>query len=255
MGATADSPRCPPYSAVAQTGTTLWRASSLRGKQMEKPLDYPTRFVFHISGEDDISNSTVRSATLIEHAESPYAVWLPARQDALDLLQDYVDNCLHLTRIIYEVAARSLFVDVYELLVQGRTVPNNTMALLLCICATSAFHWSPNASQRSIKFASGDEAAQCSFVWRKVVWDLLLDSRKDGALSLEGVQATMLLEAMVYNVEGVTSRYRLLLSASLAGCRDLSLHLTDSPSCNAKDDAATKEIKRRVWWYNASSDW
>lgn len=181
-------------------------------------------------------------------------MWLPSREVAFALLDDYINNSLALSRIASETSARFLIRDVYSRLALGQDIKNDHIAFMLAICADSAFYWKQGIRQLVI-FEFEDEAARQSFIWRKIVWELLDHSQRAGWSSLEGVQARMILQDMIYNLEGGSARWRYLLSSTLAGARELFLHMIDSPAYENKDDSATREIKRRVWWHLVSTDW
>jgi hypothetical protein len=198
------------------------------------------------------------AAALTISAHHDLAVWLPCREDAESLVEDFIANCLYLTRITYPPFARALVADVYDSLTRpgggGRRPATDRMALFLCLCALSAFHWN-SGGERRMKFASDEDAARCSCVWRRLVWDLLSRARRDGIASLEAVQAKILLEGQIYAMEGSSSRFKYLLNSAIAEAKEISLHLTDSLNCRVKDDCVTKEVKRRVWWHLTATDW
>ena len=65
---------------------------------------------------------------------------------------------------------------------------------------------------------------------------------------------------LMYNTEGPSARARLLGYSAIALARDLSMHKTDlhpvpQGTSLSKDVFIETEIKRRLWWYLASSDW
>ncbi len=170
------------------------------------------------------------------------------------MLRDYSGNWASLLRVVYEPMARDVFTHVYDSLATGQKVRNGKVALVLCICATSAFFW--DASLRGFcRFKSDEDAQEASKVWRKQAWDLLDQSPRSAAVSLEDVQARMLLADLVYNTEALSFRFRFLQNCAAGAARELSFHLVDSPSRSRADDAITREIQRRIWWHLASTDW
>ena len=211
-------------------------------------------FMFIIQSRRGDFGSDEAAATQYGGYNVPRTVWLPPRQDALALLQDYVGNSLHQNRVIYPAKARALFDDVYNRLETGKRVTYDEAAFALIICADGAFYWT-KAEMGLMSFSSEDEAARQSLIWRKVAWDLLEHSQRTGTASLEGIQARIVLADMIYNLEGPSSRYRVLLHINLSIARELSLNLIDSPNYSKLDDPITKEIKRRVWWQLTSTDW
>ncbi|KAI0432452.1 hypothetical protein F5Y09DRAFT_144750 [Xylaria sp. FL1042] len=188
-------------------------------------------------------------------AEPPSrSVFMMTREEALLLLRDFCENPYHLLPIIYEPSARSLINTFYTQLESGHEGDPTAAALILSIASTSAsfFH---HRSTHEI-FASIEEADQASVAWRQTALAILDDSQFSTQGSLERCQARAIIAYVVSNVEGCSVRYRLLHSYSMAIARDMSLHLIDSPMMTDKsDDLPTREIKRRLWWHLASTDW
>ncbi|KAI0458903.1 hypothetical protein F5B21DRAFT_511727 [Xylaria acuta] len=177
------------------------------------------------------------------------------REEALLLLRDFFENPYHLLPIIYEPSARSLINTFYTQLEQGYEGDPTAAALILSIASTSASFFSHNATTHNA-FASTDEATQASVAWRQAALTILDDPRFPSDGSLEGCQARAILAYVVCNIEGCSARYRFLHSCSVAIARDMSLHLVDSTTAaDTSDDPPTREIKRRLWWHLASTDW
>ncbi|KAA8647846.1 hypothetical protein EYZ11_003618 [Aspergillus tanneri] len=183
------------------------------------------------------------------YVDPPRTVWLPPREEAFALLDDFVQNSLPLNRIISEVSARFVLHDVYSRLERAQEVKNDHVAFTLAICADSAFYLSQGARP------SENEAGRQSYLWRQVSWELLDHSQRAGGSSLEGLQAMMILEDVFYSLEGGSARWKYLLSSALATARELSLHLIDGPAYENRDDSTTQEVKRRVWWHLVGTDW
>ncbi|KAI0871900.1 hypothetical protein GGS24DRAFT_491899 [Hypoxylon argillaceum] len=177
------------------------------------------------------------------------------REEALRLLRDFYENPYHLLPIIYEPSARSLINTFYAQLEQGHEGDPTAAALILSIASTSASFFHDRDITHTM-FASTEEATQASVVWRETALAILDDSRFPINGTLESCQARAILAYAVCNVEGCSARYRFLHSCSIAIARDMSLHLIDSTATTDKsDDIATREIKRRLWWHLASTDW
>jgi hypothetical protein len=187
--------------------------------------------------------------------DSSKSAFIMTREEALVLLHDFFENPYHLLPIIYEPSARSLIHTFYTQLEQGQEGDPTAAALILSIASTSASFFSQNSSTHGM-FSSTEEATQASVVWRQTALNLLDDSQFSSEGSLEECQARTILAYVVSNVEGCSARYRFLHSCSLAVARDMSLHLIDSTATpDTSDDIPTREIKRRLWWHLASTDW
>jgi hypothetical protein len=65
---------------------------------------------------------------------------------------------------------------------------------------------------------------------------------------------------LLYDMEGPTSRAVSLFGFGMAQARELGLHKLDVPQNQnqpplSKNELIEKEIKRRVWWQIAATDW
>ncbi|KAI0150488.1 hypothetical protein GGR57DRAFT_184646 [Xylariaceae sp. FL1272] len=177
------------------------------------------------------------------------------QQEALELLRDFLDNPFHLMPIIYEPAARNMINNFYSQLAQGRDVDPSTAALILSIASCSASFYNQNSAIYHY-FTTTDEATDVSISWRDSALLILDDPDRPLSESLEEVQARAMIAYTVLNVEGCSARFRLLHASEIAVARDMSLHLVDSAARqDASDDCITREIKRRLWWHIASTDW
>ncbi|KAI1119723.1 hypothetical protein F5Y10DRAFT_291344 [Nemania abortiva] len=176
--------------------------------------------------------------------------------EALLLLRDFVRNPFHMLPIIYEPSTRALIDTFYTELGEGRPGDPISAALILSIASTSASFFAQNFTAHDV-FSSTDEAAQASVAWRQTALILLDDTHSSNCKTFEECQARTILAYVVSNSEGCSARFRFLHSCSVAAARDMSLHLIDSSNntANTADDLPTREIKRRLWWHLASTDW
>lgn len=181
-----------------------------------------------------------------------------SRNEALSIFHDFIDNAYHLLHILQMDATRLLINSFYAQLEQDRTAPVNPAhaALILGIAATTAFFWDVRVPCRHT-FESDKAAQQASLTWRRAALNLLGVVQQSGAASLEAAQAYAIIAYLYYNVEGQSVQFRFLHASSVAACREIFLHLVDSSgnTDSAVDDAATKEVKRRLWWHVAATDW
>ncbi|KAI5927229.1 hypothetical protein F4810DRAFT_351389 [Camillea tinctor] len=182
-------------------------------------------------------------------------IWMMPRDEALLLLQDFVDNPFHLLPIVHKPSTHSLIDKFYTQLEHGEAVDPKHAALILGIAALSAQFFNNDMGSRHL-FPTHEEAAQVSVAWCQSALSILEESRRSSRDSVEEVQARTILAYIIYHAEGCSSRFRFLHSCSLAAARDISLHLLDSPSMADKlGDLTTREIKRRLWWHLVSTDW
>lgn len=183
-------------------------------------------------------------------------VWMMPRAQATALLQDYLNHVYPLLPVIHGPTTRDLIRKFYDGISRREQLPPHTAALVLGMGAVSAYLWQPDAGHLS-RFACAKDAAEASLVWRDWASDILATAATQGpgASTLEEVQAWTLLSFMVQNVEGCSYRFRIFHNQSLTAARELKLHLVDSPRYGRSDDCVTREIKRRIWWHIAATDW
>jgi hypothetical protein len=191
---------------------------------------------------------------------------MPAKEDCLAMLQYFTHHTSRcLPRTIHVPLARSSISDFYLRTLtdrEHRPVDTPCAAFILGICATSAFFWTKDAGAAascSRLFGSEDDAARQAGLWLGVAWDLLDRARRAAPCSgsLLEVQALMVLSDLLYNTEGCSTRFRDLHGRTLAVAREISLHLIDADSgrTGSIEDESLGEVKRRVWWHIASTDW
>lgn len=139
-----------------------------------------------------------------------------------------------------------------------KTVDPTQAAFILSICATAAFFWNQDAAVSCCLFVSVDDAARQANIWLDTAWGLLDQvAHIRGSGSLEEVQAYLILSELLYNMEGCSTRYRRIHNRTLTVSREISLHLIDAGQGRqaGPDNDALTEVKRRIWWHIASTDW
>ncbi|KAK2009117.1 hypothetical protein LZ32DRAFT_640251 [Colletotrichum eremochloae] len=218
------------------------------------PYDKVDYHVAHVSQFPKTPASITPGQTPTDYAETRLSAWFMTHEEALLLLQDFIDNPYHLLNVIHAPAARLTVDHFYQSLLLNEDPNPAHAALILSIAATSAFFYN-ESSKSTESFASLKEATQAALSWLKSALDILEKCRPSGLSCLEEVQARSVLTYLVYNMEGCSARFRSLHGCSLVAARELGLHLIDSPSSAQQDDVITREFKRRLWWHIASTDW
>jgi hypothetical protein len=181
-------------------------------------------------------------------------VWMMPREQANALLQDYCDHVYPLLPVIHGPTTRTLVAELYTQLSCGEQIRPQVAALVLCISAIGAYFWQPGAENHS-RFASAESAAKASAAWRQLAFDILRNSRGSNCVTLEEVQAWTLLTFISYSVDGCSYRFRFLHNCTLTNARELLLHLVDSPRAERDEGSVSRELKRRLWWHIAATDW
>ncbi|KAI1318606.1 hypothetical protein F5Y16DRAFT_391754 [Xylariaceae sp. FL0255] len=212
------------------------------------------RLRFQVSAAS--SPSSLRATGLNGNGEEIIrSACLMTRDEALSLLNDFVENPYHMLPIIYKPFMCDRINKLYDQLEQSGSSGDPALAaLILSIASTSASFFALNDASHNI-FTSIEEANLASITWRQTALTILGDAHSNHG-SLEECQAWTILAYVVYNTEGCSAQFRFLHSCSIAVARDISLHLTDSLTSGKEvEDVPTKEIKRRLWWHLASTDW
>lgn len=197
------------------------------------------------------------------------------RELALTLLQVFVNNPYHLLVVIHEPSVRDVIETFYTHLdairhensaCEGARLNPWHAALILSISAISATLFNKGMLGLSeSSFTSADEAAQSSFKWGRAaqrILDAAHETSVPGSASLEEVQARAIIAYLVYNQEGYSARFRFLHSCSVAAAREASLHIVERSRVTAEEHGQAsaaavirREVKRRLWWHIAASDW
>ncbi|KAB5581140.1 hypothetical protein GE09DRAFT_463982 [Coniochaeta sp. 2T2.1] len=195
-------------------------------------------------------------------SEASLCVLLPAKQDTLAMF-DYFLRTSHCNpRAIHVPYTRSAVSDFYSRAFGARSRARQSpdaavAAFIFSFCATAAFFWDKRGFPSYQMFSSVDQAVRQSNVWLNAAWDLLDQSRRvPGSGSLHEVQAYLVLSDLLYNMEGCSTRFRYLHNRALTVAREIQLHLIDvATGTGPVDDDPLTEVKRRLWWHIASTDW
>ncbi|KAK3374495.1 hypothetical protein B0T24DRAFT_297406 [Lasiosphaeria ovina] len=204
--------------------------------------------------------------TVASAPTAPRCVVLPAKEDFFALFDNFVGSSNFLPRALHLPSARAAINNFFSsgnhIIRQhgNQTSVASVAALILSICVASAFFWEPSAAAACPLFPSEEDASRRARAWLSTAWELLDQLRQiPGSASLVQVQATMILSDLIYKMEGCSSRFRCLHYSALALAREISLHLIDAHGPvkvnGSEQDGHLTEVKRRVWWHIASTDW
>ncbi|KAJ4031908.1 hypothetical protein NW761_012946 [Fusarium oxysporum] len=190
----------------------------------------------------------------------PRHIQLPPKWEVMRLFQVYFQYLGHVQNIIYEPHAGILVDEAYDQIVNiSATTAPRGLALMLSVIAlatilepvncnlTSAI---PILKERLVLFAA----------YIRMAMDCLEQHRRRADHTLENVQALILLSFGIHHTETFSPRYRVLLAEAIAVSHSLGLHVVDRVPIRrghskVDGDPVTQEIKRRVWWYLAATDW
>lgn len=193
----------------------------------------------------------------IERGKPVRCIWLPLQEEAHFILETFITNVSYIHHVVHHPSLPATIVDLYrQIESQGQVNPGNLL-LFLGIVASTTEIWLQHddvESEDSI-FPSALHASAQTPLWIKAAMDVLKSGQNGPALVLETVQGIILLSFVLCNTEGVSLRYRSLLSTGLLLSRELGLHRIDHESNAAAANTVRAEVGRRVWWYLVSTDW
>lgn len=183
----------------------------------------------------------------------------PTYRVAALLFNNFESNVDHVCRILHNPSIRSLMKTFYLQISQNERVLPSHAALLLSIFALSVFFYPPSGNSEVA--ATGRDAIYLSKVWSKGALDVLDYSQRSTSGSLEDIQAYILMSYVAYHLDGFSARGRLLTTVAASIARDLRLHRLDANNELSTDHGADfhslidREVKRRVFWHIAATDW
>ncbi|KKY36954.1 hypothetical protein UCDDA912_g03048 [Diaporthe ampelina] len=222
------------------------RSAELDYNQVAPIIDDCDLFTFRLTASGEYSSPKRSSLRCID---------LPCREDALALFKEYLDNTdFHIVNLIHYPTAQTMIHNLYTQLRQGDKVSLASVAFVLSFCAASAFFWDQEFPS-GFNFLSEENAAARSHAWRAAAFDLLDQSQRAALNSLDSIHASLILADLIYNMEGTSSRFRYIQSGARAAAHEMGLHLIDLPGHEDGDTSLYREMKRRAWWYLASTDW
>lgn len=172
-------------------------------------------------------------------------------------MDKYLDDITYIHHVVHSPTVRLLVDDIYVNIERPANAMSGKLALLLSIIASATYSWTCHDNNRL--FISSNEANRQSTAWIKVTLDVLDYSRRSTLGTLEDIQAMIILSFLISSLEGLSKRYRDLMSSAVALARQLSLHRIDDHCSSVRPfpepDSIQAEIGRRVWSYVAATDW
>lgn len=184
---------------------------------------------------------------------------IPLHQESVILLEKYLRDITYIHHVILSGPLRTMVDNIYGDIEKHAPISPAQVALLLSILSSAMFTWTRKDSENA-PFATSEKVNATSSVWVKGTLDLLDHCRRISLQSIEAIQAMIILSFAITNIEGITARFRDLLSTAITAARELSLHKVDhQPGIDRREeapaDSVESEMKRRVWWYLVATDW
>lgn len=184
---------------------------------------------------------------------------LPIKEEAVLLFEAYSKAVEYLQHILHLPFVRKKMDIIYLQLFQREPVEPSHVTLLMSMFATVALAMSHESRVHSL-FRTTQEAHQVAILWARFAFDVMEHTRRTTGPTLEDLQAKNIMGFLLYDMEGPTSRAVSLFGFGMVQARELGLHKLDVPQSRnqpplSKNELIEKEIKRRVWWQIAATDW
>jgi len=184
-------------------------------------------------------------------------IWLPLSEEATILLDIYITELNYIQHVTHTPSLPAVLDEIYRPVESGEPVHPSKVVLLLSIIAHTTHVWSmPDGLNRERPlFLSSTQARSQTSTWIKATYNVLETLQEGPSLALEAIQGIIILSYVLCNIEGVSLRYRSLISTGLLLCREMGLHRIDHESNADAAQTLKAEIGRRVWWYLIATDW
>ena len=173
------------------------------------------------------------------------------------LLDIFITNLSYIHHVVHHPSLPELIDDVYRQVSGQSSVKLGHLVLFFSIVASATHVWTPqdDVGRENTLFSSSAQAHAQAPLWVKATYDVLDGGQNSLPVALETVQGIIILSFLVCNLEGVSLRYRSLLSTGLLLSRELGLHRIDDASNGPVPNTIQAEMGRRVWWYLVATDW
>lgn len=171
------------------------------------------------------------------------------------LFEHYVQtsDCLH--REIHVPSTRALLESTYNELSGSSNGLDETIAFFLSIFASSTFyvchsHSHPHSISDQLK-----DASKWHNAWKEAVILALLQPDAMRSSSLVSLQTISIMTYLIWDTEGQSSMFHALRSIANTKAIQMKIHRLDAHPPAENDDVIVVELKRRLWWHLASTDW
>lgn len=181
---------------------------------------------------------------------------LPTRAQGQTLLDYYVDHVNWIYQIIHVPSAQNIFDTMYTQIEQNQVPEYHHVALITTIFTLSAYFSSPQSNL----YVHHTGAKRLAYRWLAIAQEALAASNCLSVPTIEALQSLILISQHIMPNIGAIATLRTLSTTSMHTARALGLHKIDSPANKARRrntevDWVTVEVKRRIWWHLAASDW
>lgn len=172
----------------------------------------------------------------------------------------YIDETSHFHPVVHTPSLWSTIATLYDAVDSLEPVDLGVLVLLLAICGSVTYAWTPRDAETTRLFTNSQEANAQANSWVKAALDVADHAERLMYASMESIQGTVILFFVTCNIEGICRRSRYLISRAITMARELSMHRIDYVNSSGRSAAANMsdakaEMVRRVWWYLVATDW
>ncbi|PVH76458.1 hypothetical protein DL98DRAFT_292932 [Cadophora sp. DSE1049] len=181
---------------------------------------------------------------------------LPSRSQGEVLLNYYFDHVNWIYHIIHKPTVRKLFDTLYTDIEMGRMPDYGHLSLIATLFALSAYF----CGHTSGLYFKPSEAMNYSRRWTLLAQEALSAANCLANPTVETLQSLILIAAHMMANIGAIATLRTLSATIMHAARTMSLHTLDTPRNKKLRESTTVdhvdlEVKRRLWWHIASTDW
>ncbi|OJJ50918.1 hypothetical protein ASPZODRAFT_47292, partial [Penicilliopsis zonata CBS 506.65] len=257
------SPPSTPTDSVL-TSDAVWLERVFTGQGFTAALS--DRIAFRIGPIQQIRETV----TLVPACEIPGStpacselvrgIWLPLYGEAQVLMDKFATDVCYLHPGVHVPWLRQTIDDLYETLHRQMPVKLGSVALLLSVLASTTRMWTVEDSQRTGLYVGLADFNHQARAWAKANLDVLDYSRRVMCVSLETIQAMVIVSHVLCNLEGPSPQFRDLVASAILLGREIGLHRIDHSQdfpCteSLRLDPVRAEIGRRIWWFLVATDW
>ncbi|KAF2686189.1 hypothetical protein K458DRAFT_363820 [Lentithecium fluviatile CBS 122367] len=179
---------------------------------------------------------------------------LPSYERAVQLLDFYAHNVCWTYHFVHVPTLRRHLQQTYQYLEQDGSPEPSVLALLCSVFALAKYFTHQQGTGNEVPGEQGYGTLVA------LTSRALSQARHLDHPTLESIQAVLLLASSLLLNTGATTAFRILLTAMYMSAQALLIHQIDSPKNqqqrrNTAYDHVELEMKRRIWWHIASSDW
>ncbi|KAK0106282.1 hypothetical protein ONS96_003922 [Cadophora gregata f. sp. sojae] len=181
---------------------------------------------------------------------------LPSRRQGEILLEYYLNHVNWIYHLIHKPTVRRLFDTLYTKIDMGEMPDFGHLSLIATIFALSAYFCSPSSGL----YFKSSEAMNYSRRWTKLAQEALSAANCLAHPTVETLSALILIAGHMMANIGAIATLRTLSVTIMHTARTMSLHTLDtSRNKKLREDTTVDhvdlEVKRRLWWHIASTDW